>query len=437
MGAFAADFGRCAIVARGPEALVCPYAWPMANTGKASADELHQQGLSAKRALDLDQAYARFEAAAILGHADARMEAARLMLYGLGTAQDPLRATRWFEEAERAGNAIAGYFLALVALGDMLVPRDGRIDQRILAAVRAEYPPALLAAAVRFGRDPSPGAQALCIELLQRGVALGDPLAATLLEPRLRNGEGCDPDPRDADALRAWLDDYGIGPLPATSARAPQRSPRPRVLGFADAWQAPEARRLSQRPDLVAAAQLLSADECRLLMATARPRLERSRTIDDDGDRVEHPSRTSSDAGFDPVHEDFALRVVQVRMARLADAEFTCSEPLIVLRYAPGEQFHPHRDYIAPSSLAGRKPEAGNRAATVCAYLNDVEGGGATRFPAAGMTVPPRAGAAIAFRNLKADGQPDPDSLHAGLPVERGEKWLATLWLRQRRWRGF
>ena len=43
----------------------------------------------------------------------------------------------------------------------------------------------------------------------------------------------------------------------------------------------------------------------------------------------------------------------------------------------------------------------------------------------------------IAFRNLTADGRPDPDSLHAGLPVARGEKWLATLWLRQRSCRAF
>ena len=39
-------------------------------------------------------------------------------------------------------------------------------------------------------------------------------------------------------------------------------------------------------------------------------------------------------------------------MARLARTEFATAEPLIVLRYAPGEQFHPHRDYIAPSALA-------------------------------------------------------------------------------------
>lgn len=409
----------------------------MANTDTASADELHRQGLASKRALEFEPAFAHFQAAADLGHAGARMEAARLLLYGLGVGRDPARAVQEFEQAEREGDVVAGYFLALLALGNVLLPRDGRIDARMGAAVRADYPPALLAAAVRFGRDVDPRAQALCIELLQRGVALGDPLAATLLEPRLRNGEGCDADAGAADALRAWLDECGIAPLPATSARSMHAHRHPRVLTFADAWKPPESRRLSQRPDVVAALDLLSADECRLLMATARPRLERSQTIDDEGRRVEHPLRSSSDAGFDPVHEDFALRLVQARMGSLAGVEFTHSEPLIVLRYVPGEQFHPHRDYIAPSSLATRQPESGNRAFTVCAYLNDVEAGGATRFPLNGLTVPPRAGAAIAFRNLGPGGQPDPDSLHAGLPVERGEKWLATLWLRQRRWRGF
>ena len=410
----------------------------MTASDTTAADEAYRQGLASRRALDMERAYACFDQAAGLGHADARMEAARLALYGLGTESDPARAVQWFEQAERAGNAIAGYFLALVALGNVLLPRDPRIEQRMLAAMGADYPPALLAAALRFGRDPDPRAQALCIDLLRQGVALGDPLAAALLEPRLRNGEGCDADMVAADSLRASLTELGGDPLPATSARSVHSAPRPRVLAFADAWQPPEARRISQRPDVVAAANLLSADECRLLMATARPRLERSRTIDPyDGERVEHPLRTSSDAGFDPVHEDFALRLVQARMARLAGAEFTCAEPLIVLRYAPGEQFHPHRDYLAPSVMATRQPQAGNRAATVCVYLNDVEAGGATRFPVNGATVPPRAGAGIAFRNLRPDGQPDPDSLHAGLPVERGEKWLATLWLRERRYREF
>jgi hypothetical protein len=62
---------------------------------------------------------------------------------------------------------------------------------------------------------------------------------------------------------------------------------------------------------------------------------------------------------------------------------------------------------------------------------------GATEFPVAGVTVVPKAGTAVVFDNLLPDGSPDPDSLRAGLPVERGVKWLATLWLRQGRYREF
>ena len=49
----------------------------------------------------------------------------------------------------------------------------------------------------------------------------------------------------------------------------------------------------------------------------------------------------------------------------------------------------------------------------------------------------PRPGAALAFRNVLADGTTDEDSLHAGLPVRRGEKWIATLWIREGAVRGF
>ena len=48
-----------------------------------------------------------------------------------------------------------------------------------------------------------------------------------------------------------------------------------------------------------------------------------------------------------------------------------------------------------------------------------------------------RMGRAVAFRNTDDAGRPDPDSLHAGTPVLAGEKWLATLWFRERRYRAF
>jgi predicted 2-oxoglutarate/Fe(II)-dependent dioxygenase YbiX len=209
-------------------------------------------------------------------------------------------------------------------------------------------------------------------------------------------------------------------------------------LALEETWQQPPVKRLSDRPKLGAIDSLLSADECRLLMAAARPRLSHSHTLDpQSGAKSFNAIRTSQDASFDPLQEDLALRLVQARMATAAGVELVFAEPLIVLRYAPGEQYHPHRDYLPSAALADNRPQAGDRAGTICAYLNDVEAGGETVFPAAGVTIAPTAGSAIAFANLQSDGSPDPDSLHAGLPVERGEKWLATLWIRQGPYRDF
>ena len=54
--------------------------------------------------------------------------------------------------------------------------------------------------------------------------------------------------------------------------------------------------------------------------------------------------------------------------------------------------------------------------------------GGGTDFPRLGVKVEPERGKAVKFLNCDAAGKPNPETLHAGLPVIRGEKWLATLW---------
>ena len=195
---------------------------------------------------------------------------------------------------------------------------------------------------------------------------------------------------------------------------------------------------MARRPHVMRIDKLLSADECRLLVACAQPHLRRSTTVDPDtGEPRAMELRTSSDAHFDPIIDDVALRVVQLRMARAVRVELLQAEHLVVLRYAPGEEYRPHRDYLPPEAVAKDRPQAGNRSRTICTYLNHVEGGGETVFPRADMSVAPVPGRAVVFDNLFTDGRPDPESLHAGMPVTKGEKWLATLWLRERRYRDF
>ncbi|NUO78331.1 MAG: 2OG-Fe(II) oxygenase superfamily protein [Lysobacter sp.] len=212
----------------------------------------------------------------------------------------------------------------------------------------------------------------------------------------------------------------------------------PGTLALEEALQPVAVTPLASAPRVACVDGLLSADECRLLIASAQPSLQRSQTINPDtGLPVPHEQRTSSDSAFDPIIEDIALRVVQLRMAHAAGVALPQAEHLTVLRYAPGEEYRPHRDYRPPGSLERDRPEAGNRLRTVCVYLNAVEAGGETEFPVAALRVAPLPGRAVIFDNLHADGRPDPDSLHAGLPVLRGEKWLATLWLRERPYRLF
>ncbi|MFD0738517.1 2OG-Fe(II) oxygenase [Lysobacter koreensis] len=393
-----------------------------------------------------EEAFDLHRQAAEAGHVGAQIELARMLMHGIAGDPDPRLAVHWLERAETAGQPIAGYYLAMMQLGTVAMPRDGLINHRVLAAVQADFPPAIRAAAIHFGRKQSDADQTVCLQLLSRGSNLGDVVAAQLLAERLQRGEGCQPQPQAAAQLRAQLAAVGHKPLPSISVPIPplvlplRESGRvePGVLALEEVLQPAPMQVMSRRPHVMRIDKLLSADECRLLVAHAQPNLRRSQTVDPEtGQPVALEIRTSSDASVDPITEDLALRMVQLRMARSARVELSHAEHLTVLRYEPGEEYRPHRDYRPPSSIERDRPEAGNRARTICVYLNDVEAGGETDFPLAGVRIAPVAGRAVVFDNLFNDGRPDPESLHAGLPIAHGEKWLATLWLRERRYRHY
>ncbi len=381
--------------------------------------------------------------AAQAGHPGAQVEYARMRLYGIVDAPAPQDAVPWFERAERAGHPLATEYLAKIAIGGVALPRDMPMNPRVLRGVQAVQAPWLGAAAVHFGRKPNADDQAMCLQLLERAAMSPRP-AAVLLAERLAHGEGCEAQPDVAQRLWAQLADAGIERVPGFTLPPPGRTDAPaRQLALEEALQAPEARVLSTQPRVSVIDRLLSADECRLLLLSARPHLHASRTLDpSSGQALNIDLRTSHDAQFDPVLESLAVRLVQWRMAAAAGLELVDAEPLIVLRYAPGQEYKPHRDYLPPASIARDGPQAGNRRRTICVYLNPVTAGGATEFPIAGLQVDPLPGRAVVFDNLTYDatspqGRPDPDSLHAGMPVEAGEKWLATLWIRQGRYRAF
>ncbi|HEY4554835.1 MAG TPA: 2OG-Fe(II) oxygenase, partial [Lysobacter sp.] len=131
-----------------------------------------------------------YRRAAEAGHAAGCIEYGRMLTYGVGCDADARAAAEWFGRAEAKGHPVAGYHLALLAVGDDAVPLDARINERVIAAAKAGFVPALRAAAIHFGRRPDPAEQQLCLHLLNRATGLGDPVAGLLLAARLANGEG-------------------------------------------------------------------------------------------------------------------------------------------------------------------------------------------------------------------------------------------------------
>jgi prolyl 4-hydroxylase len=142
--------------------------------------------------------------------------------------------------------------------------------------------------------------------------------------------------------------------------------------------------------------------------------------------------RTSETCDLD--WRDPAVGQVDRRIADLLGLQLATSEPLQGQRYARGQEFKPHTDTFEPGGYDFylHTAESGQRTWTAMVYLNEPEDGGATRFKAIGKTVHPETGKLLAWNNLLPDGQPNPATLHQGMKVRRGTKYVLTKWFRER-----
>ena len=125
---------------------------------------------------------------------------------------------------------------------------------------------------------------------------------------------------------------------------------------------------------------------------------------------------------------------VDRKIAALLGLALQASEPLQGQRYAPGQEFKPHTDTFEPGGydFLVHTAESGQRTWTAMIYLNEPDDGGATRFKRIGKTVQPETGKLLAWNNLLPNGRPNPATLHQGMKVRRGTKYVLTKWFRQR-----
>lgn len=197
-------------------------------------------------------------------------------------------------------------------------------------------------------------------------------------------------------------------------------------------------------PLLWSADEVLSAEECALLIERARPRLVPCTVVTDPerpGTAGEGASeiRTSSSGDLaegEPMPEELRALLDRLRMkiCELSGLPIENQESFQILHYAEGEHYAPHHDAFSPGSeyLRNEASRGGQRLFTFVAYLNDVERGGETDFPNQQVKVEPKSGRGACWLNA-IDGELLEENLHAALPVEQGEKWLFVCWVREAR----
>lgn len=194
-----------------------------------------------------------------------------------------------------------------------------------------------------------------------------------------------------------------------------------------------------RQPNVILFGNLLSDWECDALIEMSRPHMAPSRVVNSEVGTFDlEDVRTSSGTHFRK-RETPLIAAIESRIAQLLGVPEERGEPLQILNYQAGAEYRPHYDFFDPERPGNHEVLAmgGQRVGTMIMYLNDVDTGGATVFPKLGLEILPKKGCGLFFSYANDAGDLDCRTLHGGSPVLRGEKWIATKWLRLREFAGW
>jgi len=116
--------------------------------------------------------------------------------------------------------------------------------------------------------------------------------------------------------------------------------------------------------------------------------------------------------------ENDLVNKIKSEVSKLTRVDLDKQERLHFVRYVQGGEYKEHTD-------------GGFRQKTAMIYLNSGFKGGETIFPKLDRMIKPEIGKLVVWNNIDELGNEDPNSLHAGLPVEFGTKYIAVIWIKK------
>lgn len=173
--------------------------------------------------------------------------------------------------------------------------------------------------------------------------------------------------------------------------------------------------------------------EAKQLQQAAASHMDRAK-VSSDKEGVLSKARTNQLAWIRHTH-DMITTGLGARIAAQVGLPLANAESFQVIHYGEQQEYRAHFDAYNMNTERGKRCTArgGQRLFTALGYINSPAGGGSTYFPKLDINVTAKPGRLLVFENVvRGTTDVHPKSLHAGMPVTKGEKWAFNLWFHER-----
>jgi prolyl 4-hydroxylase len=172
---------------------------------------------------------------------------------------------------------------------------------------------------------------------------------------------------------------------------------------------------------------VLTPDECKHLIQIGSKNLAPAGTL---GKKIE--GYRVADGSWIREHDELTEKIKKM-ISVMTGNPIENQEEVHIVKYDIGGEFKIHCDYFHKTEEYYEQHMAlgGQRIMSCLFYLNDDFEGGETEFPTKKLKITPRIGRLLMWSNVTPNDEVDPESLHAGLPVTKGVKYIAVIWIRE------
>jgi prolyl 4-hydroxylase len=174
---------------------------------------------------------------------------------------------------------------------------------------------------------------------------------------------------------------------------------------------------------------VLSVDECNELIQISKDKLSEATTL---GTNIKDYRTAENTWLFEKTELNDRIKNI---ISEKTELPIEHQEAIHIVKYNVGGEYKEHHDFFHPDTdyYNTHIERGGQRVYSCLFYLNDDFEGGDTSFPKIKYVITPELGKLVVWKNLNNDLSINLNSLHAGLPVIKGEKWICIIWVRERK----